>query len=248
MPLAVKIDKKNVIVLISFTCKVANCIMISFAALPMLMGLYPFDPISKGRDRSPNKAPGAIFTNVALTQGPDGRPNSAVKLLGIPNSYIQIPNNGKLRATAALSILVWVKPQDTAGPIVNYNIGPTWETRLWLKNPKTLLAQYVKVGGSLTPAVSKTALSQNAWNFVGTTYDGMFARLWVNGKNVATRRIGHILLSTNGPIRIGTKIGDPRYFKGAVSCVQLYRVALHEKQIKRAMKQCIRREYIPPLA
>lgn len=220
------------------------CNMFSFVALPMLMGLYPFDPISKGRDRSPNKAPNAIFSNVVLTQGPDGRPNSAVKLLGLPNSYVQIPNNGKLRATTALSIFAWIKPQGNAGPIINYNVGPAWETHLWLKNSKTLLARYVKVGGGFTPSVSKTVLSQNAWSFVGTTYDGTFERLWVNEKNVATRKIGSIRLSTNGPIRIGAKIGDPRYFKGAVACVQLYRVALHKKQIRRAMKRCIRSKYL----
>ena len=218
--------------------------MLYFAALPMLMGLYPFDPISKGRDASPNKAPNAKFINVALTQGPDGRPNAAVKLFGLPNSYVQIPNYGKLRATGALSIFAWIKPEGTAGPIVNYNVGPAWETHLWLSNAKTLLARYVKVGGGFTPAVSKTALSQNVWNFVGTTYDGTFARLWVNGKNVATRKIGSIRVSTNGPIRIGAKIGDPRYFKGAIACVQLYRVALHKKQIKRAMKRCMRREFV----
>lgn len=217
--------------------------MFSFAALPMLMGLYPFDPMSKGRDRSPNKAPSAKFKKVALSRGPDGRPNSAVQLLGLPNSYVQIPNNGKLRATSAVSIFAWVRPQGIAGPIVNYNLGPGWETHLWQKNRKTLFARFVKVGGVFTPPVSKTALKFNAWNFVGTTYDGKYARLWVNAKNVATRKIGSIRLSTNGPIRVGAKIGDPRYFKGAVACIQLYRVALHKKQVKRAMKRCMRREY-----
>ena len=207
------------------------------------MGLYPFDPISKGRDVSPNKAPNAKFINVALTQGPDGRPNSAVKFFGLPNSYVQIPNNGKLRANRALSMFAWIKPQGNAGPIINYNVGPAWETHLWLKNPRTLLARFVKIGGVFTPAVTKTALRQNAWSFVGATYDGNFARLWVNGKNLATRKIPRIRLSTFGPIRIGAKIGDSRYFKGAVACVQLYRVALHKKQIKRAMKGCMRRKF-----
>ena len=206
------------------------------------MGLYPFDPISKGRDVSPNKAPNAKFINVALTQGPDGRPNSAVKFFGLPNSYVQIPNNGKLRANRALSMFAWIKPQGNAGPIINYNVGPAWETHLWLKNPRTLLARFVKIGGVFTPAVTKTALRQNAWSFIGATYDGNFARLWVNGKNLATRKIPRIRLSTFGPIRIGAKIGDPRYFKGAVACVQLYRVALNKKQIKRAMKGCMRRK------
>lgn len=207
------------------------------------MGLYPFDPISKGRDRSPNKAPTAIFRKVGLTRGPDGRPYSAIVLRGLPNSFIQIPNKGKLRATSAISIFAWIKPKISTGPVINYGIGPAWETHFWLKNSKTLFARYVKEGGVLTPPVSKAVVKQNAWSFVGTTYDGMFARLWVNARNVATRKIGRIRLSTNGPVMIGAKNGDPRYFKGAIACIQLYRVALHKKQVKRAMRQCMRREY-----
>ena len=217
--------------------------MFPFAALPMLMGLYPFNPISRGRDMSPNKAPGAKFSNVGLTKGPDGLPSSSVELRGVSNSFIQIPNQGKLRATSVISIFAWIKPNGISGPIVNYGVGPAWETHLWLLNSKTLFARYVKVGGALTSPVSKSVLRRNAWSFVGTSYDGTYARLWVNARNVATRKIGRIGLSTNGPIRIGAKIGDPRYYKGAIACVQLYRFALHQKQVERAMKQCIRREY-----
>lgn len=209
----------------------------------MLMGLYPFDPISRGRDKSPNKAPAAVFQNVRLSPGPDGQPYSAIMLRGLPNSFIQIPNKGKLRASSAISIFAWIKPKVSTGPIINYGIGSAWETHLWLKNSKTLLARYVKEGGVLIPPVSKAVLKQNAWSFVGTTYDGMFARLWVNARNVATRKIGRIRLSTNGPIMVGAKNGDPRYFKGAIACIQLYRVALNKKQVKRAMRQCMRREY-----
>lgn len=210
----------------------------------MLMGLYPFDPISKGRDRSPNKSPKALFSNVALTKGPDGRPNSAVKLRGLPNSYVEIPNNGKLRTTNSISMFAWIKPQGKAGPIINYGRGPAWETHLWTTSPKMLFVRYVKKGGAPTRAVAKAALKRNVWNFVGTTYDGTDATLWVNGRKVASRKIGSIRLSTIGPIRIGAKIGDKRYFKGAVACVQLYRVALQKKQIKRAMKRCMRRKYL----
>lgn len=208
------------------------------------MGLYPFDPISKGRDRSPNKAPKARFTNVKLARGPDGRPNAAVKLLGLPNSFVEIPNSKKLRTTNAISMFAWIKPEGPAGPIINYGRGPAWETHLWLTAPTTLFVRYVKVGGAATPAVSKATLAQKVWSFVGTTYDGTYATLWVNGKKVASRKIGSIRLSTVGPIRIGAKIGDTRYFKGDVACVQLYRVALQKKQIKRAMRRCMRREYL----
>lgn len=210
----------------------------------MLMGLYPFDPISKGRDRSPNKAPKAVFNNVRLTRGPDGRPNAAVYLIGTPDSYVEIPNNGKLRTSNAISMFAWIKPKGgSPGPIINYNRGPAWETHLWVTAPKTLFVRYVKVGGIDTPSLSKAKLRQNVWNFVGSTYDGTYATLWVNGKKVASRKIGSVKLSTSGPIRIGAKVGDPRNFKGAVACVQLYRVALQKKQVIRAMKRCIRREY-----
>ena len=66
------------------------------------------------------------------------------------------------------------------------------------------------------------------------------ATLWVNNRPVVRTNIGRIRLATNRPVRMGAKIGDQRYFRGRVSCVQVYSVALNRKQIMNAAKRCFK--------
>ena len=68
------------------------------------------------------------------------------------------------------------------------------------------------------------------------------ATIWVNNRPVVRTNIGRIRLATNYPIRMGAKVGDQRYFRGRVSCVQVYSVALKRKQIIRAAKKCFKRK------
>ena len=76
-------------------------------------------------------------------------------------------------------------------------------------------------------------LKLGKWSQVGASYDSNtgVAQLWHDGKMVKSRNIGQIELLTNAPIRIGAREWDSRYFKGKVSCVQIYDVALKEEQI-----------------
>ena len=68
------------------------------------------------------------------------------------------------------------------------------------------------------------------------------ATLWVNNRPVVRTNIGRIRLATNRPVRMGAKIGDRRYFRGRVSCVQVFSVALNRKQIINAAKRCFKRK------
>lgn len=54
---------------------------------------------------------------------------------------------------------------------------------------------------------------------------------------VKSRNIGQVELLTNAPIRLGAREGDDRYFKGKISCVQIYDKALKEEQIGE-LKHC----------
>ena len=73
----------------------------------------------------------------------------------------------------------------------------------------------------------------NKWNQVGASYNRKtgVAQLWHDGKMVKSRNIGQIELFTNADIRIGARDGDKRYYKGKISCLQIYDEALREEQI-----------------
>ena len=145
-----------------------------------------------------------------------------------------------------MTVLAWVLHLGEAGPIFNYNRGPRWGVHLWMTKPRQFFARFVRRDGRFTtPLVTHgNNVRYKAWNYVGATYDGNtgMATLWVNNRPVVRSNIGRIRLATNRPVRMGAKIGDRRYFRGRVSCVQVYSVALNRKQIIEAAKRCFKRK------
>ena len=133
-------------------------------------------------------------------------------------------------------MLCWVYPENTDGPIFNYKItGWPWAVHFWMHSGKLygVLSQrnYVVIYPWLLtyPVV---ALSQ--WHYVGFTYSRItgMGKLWLDGQRVLQRNIGAGLsLSTQDNVRMGAIENDGRYFKGRITAMQIYDVALTEDQI-----------------
>lgn len=214
--------------------------------LPRIVAIYPLDEQYQGRDISKNRNPTGRLVGVRTGPGPDGWPNTATEFFGNANSYIEISNTGKLDTSRSITVLAWVLHLGQAGPIFNYNPGPQWGVHLWMTKPRQFFARFVKRNGRFTtPLVTHgNNVRYKAWNYIGATYDGNtgMATLWVNNRPVVRTNIGRIRLATNRPVRMGAKIGDRRYFRGRVSCVQVYSVALNRKQIINAAKRCFKRK------
>lgn len=214
-------------------------------ALPLVVAIYPLDKLKQGQDISGNRSPTGKLVGVKSAPGPDGRSDGATQFLGNANSYIDIPNtNAKLDAMASMTILAWVYHEGISGPIFNYRRGPGWGVHLWLVTPRTLFVRFLRRDGKFTAPLSGTRirLRYRAWNYVGATYDYRtgIARLWLNARLIAEKKIGRHRLATNYPVRIGARVRDSRYFKGRISCVQIFSKALNSGQIKAAAKTCFR--------
>ena len=54
--------------------------------------------------------------------------------------------------------------------------------------------------------------------------------------------MGHIYLATQHPVRIGSVKGIPQYFRGRVTCLQIYGMALNPSQIATIKKKCAARD------
>ena len=54
--------------------------------------------------------------------------------------------------------------------------------------------------------------------------------------------MGHIYLATQHPVRIGAVKGIPQYFRGRVTCLQIYGMALNPGQIATIKKKCAARD------
>ena len=205
--------------------------------------VYPLSSSTGARDISTNGNPPGRRVYVRFTPGPDGVRGTATSFYGRANSYIEFPNRGRLDTRRSITLIAWIRHLGRAGPIFNY-MPNGWGVHFWMINPRTLFARFTRRRGRrFTPAVSSRTVRYRAWNYVGCTYDYRtgIARLFVGNRFVASRRIGRIRLATNYPVRMGARIGDGRYFRGSISCMQVYKKALTAGQILARRKRCFKR-------
>ena len=214
--------------------------MLSFAVpLPRTLAVYALDGVRRGKDISRSRNPTATLMGVGSGPGPDGRRDGSLRFYGRRNSYVEIPNTGRLDARYSITILVWVYHEGVSGPIFNYN-PRGFGVHLWMTGRRELFVRFVRRSKGFTTAIKSRRIKYKAWNYVGATYDGRtgIATLYINSRRVVYRRIGRIQLSTNYPIRLGARVGDRRYFRGRLFCAQIYSVALNRKQLNAAKRKC----------
>lgn len=209
--------------------------------LPSTLAVYPLDRKRKGNDISDSRNPSADFNSVGYNEGPDGRRFGSVEFSGQSNSYVIIPNNGKLDARYSITILVHVFYQGGSGPFFNYN--PEKKGLLLRMISATKLEVEIIDRNRRTSVKLQTpgrVFQREAWNYVGVTYSErrQFLSIWVNLKLVATKRVGRVELDTGYPIRLSGYKNSNNYFRGRLFCLQLYGVALSGEKIKEAMKKC----------
>ena len=212
------------------------------------LAIYPLNR-RKGYREVLRRAPTARGVRVRFAPGPDRRPGGSVFFFGKPNSYVEIKNRagGPLdagRRGGSITLGAWVYNLGGAGPIIHYKPNG-WGVHFWYVTSKTLFVRFTRRGSlRSTPALATRRNMRKGWNFVAATYRRRTgtARLFVNNKFVARKRIGRIRLATNYPVRLGARKGDRRYFKGQIACVQFYNRALTARQLRRQSRLCVRGE------
>lgn len=209
-----------------------------FIGFPRIVAFYPLSRKTRGRDISSSQNPEGKLHNVRSAPGPDGLPDGSYYFYGTKTSYIDFPNNGKLDSRYSLTLLAWVYPEGS-GPIFHFAPGGV---RFWVVRPNTLFVRFVRRTGRPTQQLISRTLIPKQWNYVGASYDEKtgIATLWRNSQPVKSVFIGRIRLATNRPVRMGALPRDLRYFRGRISCMQVYSVPLSGPEIKRAERVCFR--------
>lgn len=230
-----------------FVCTLPKSACISIFFYPPAVGragaVYPLSSSTRGKDVSTNGNPPGRRGYVRNTRGPDGVPGTATYFYGRANSYIQFPNRGRLDTRRSITLLAWIKHLGRAGPIFNY-MPNGWGVHFWMVTPRTLFARFTRRRGRRsTSALTSRTVRYRTWEYVGAEYDygTGIARLFVRNRFVASRRIGRIRLATNYPVRMGARIRDRRYFRGSISCLQVYKKALTAGQILARRTRCFKK-------
>ncbi|KAL9971321.1 hypothetical protein ACROYT_G023832 [Oculina patagonica] len=202
--------------------------------VPDPIAFYPLNSKYDTREIE-NRQPQGTPVGVSLAAGPNGKAGGSYQFTGQANSYIEFPNNGGLDVQRSITMLCWIYPENTAGPLFNYKASGSWGIHMWMVSPGKLFARFTKRDYQFTSAlISNHVVALNQWHYVGASYDHNtgIASLWLDGEQVLQQNIGAgLTLATQDKVRMGVKTGDSRYFKGQIAAMQIYNVALTEEQI-----------------
>ena len=198
---------------------------------PVPIALFPLNSKFGTRDLSSNQNAAGIPSNVELAPGPFGEPNGSYQFSGKLSSYIELPNSGGLDARKSLTLLAWVFPENSDGPIFNYGTN-YFGVHLWVAGDR-LFARFSSRAGVFAERLISNSWQRDTWYYVGTSYDYQSGvhKLWIDGKVFDRQAIGTMELRTEIAVRMGVLTGDGRFFKGRISCMQVYDHALTENEI-----------------
>ena len=202
-------------------------------SVPEPIAFYPLNGKYKTGEIK-HRLPEGTLGGVNLAAGHKARAKGSYQFLCQADSYIEFPNNGGLDAKDSITILFWMYPQNTSGPIFSYKTSNPWGIHMRMESGK-LLAHFTHRNYQHTPQlITDQPLQLNQWHQVGWSYDyetGM-ASLWLNGKHVVQQNIGvGIPLATQDNVILGATGGDGPYFQGRITAMEIYNVALSKKQI-----------------
>ncbi|MBK8089173.1 MAG: gliding motility-associated C-terminal domain-containing protein [Chitinophagaceae bacterium] len=221
-----------------------------------LMAHYPFN--GNANDVSGNNN-NPVFNNATLTADRVNNPNSAYKFNGI-NNYIQIPNSPTLNMSSSITLAAFVKTtgfyygtcHGNAILMKGLDAAPTTTFRLRFGDemysngtnctyspPDTIHQNYSGHGagaaGGYTPYVTK-----NEWVSVIYTYDGTYAKLYINCQLVLNNFSPGYNFSNTHDLFMG-KMDDPTFpywFNGEMDDVRIYNRAINEDEVKAIVGSC----------
>ena len=184
-----------------------------------------------------------ISPRVQVAPGVDDIDGGSLELAGTYDSFIEIPNmwGGFADAGRSITLLAFVYPTGSGGPILSYDIYG-FGVQLWHEGfygeMGVLTVYFIRRDlMECAPPLGAPVLNMNAWNFIGVSYDhdsGM-ARLWHSGNEVAALSIGNNFdLATQFFIRIGALASSWQgcYFAGRISHLHIYAEALTVDNIR----------------
>ena len=214
-----------------------------FSDVPLPVALFSLRGTNGTVDRSPNGAIKAVSNNVKFAPGPYGRQNGSFYFSG-NRSDLKLIKSGQLDTRFSIGVFAWVLLDNSSGPIYTHEL-PNKYYGLSLQVSHSTLGIKVRYVDRKTHSsyllFKKNVLQAYSWNFIGTTYDyhtGV-ASIFVNNSIVMLNNIkAQMELATYSSVRIGAMKKQKVYFRGRISCLQVYDQALSVDQIIKLKTRC----------
>ena len=154
------------------------------------------------------------------------------------DAVVTVDDSPSLHLKGAMTLEAWVKPS---------TIGGDWRDVVYRGNDAYYLeassqADGLPVGGGgfngaggEGQVFGDDRLPTGAWSYLAVTYDGSMLRLYVDGKEVASKPQSGMLVASHDPLQIGGDHIFGQYFEGTIDEVRVYDVALAPDAIQNDM-------------
>jgi len=99
------------------------------------------------------------------------------------------------------------------------------------------VAAFLNIGGgqqNYHEAYSDDILELNRWHHLAMTYDGSILKAYLDGREVAAKKIDEERVPGSTPLDIGRRQDGYIYFSGRIDEVRLYNRALSAKELKKS--------------
>ena len=211
-----------------------------FLAVPEPVAFYPLNARYKAAEKE-NRQTNGFLGDVAITNGPYNEPGGAYMFYGTVSSYIEFPNKEGLDTRFSMSLMCWVEPGGQAGPLFSYGVS-NWGVLMGIMGSK-LFIRIVERNSSkqLTLIRSPEILPVGKWVHVAASYDHSSGSnsMYINGHLIASHNIGrgYQIATNTQKVRMGSRSVGDENFKGKITEMKVYDVALNETQIKTSIRQ-----------
>jgi PKD repeat protein len=169
-----------------------------------------------------------------------GRFGKALSFNGT-SSWVTVNDSASLDLTIGMTLQAWVFPTVALSgwPDIIIKEQPAGATYYLSASGNTS----TPVTGVFTAVINRlqapARLPANTWTHVAATYDGLNQRLYVNGKQVASRAQSGALKVSANPLRIGGNSIWGDYFRGMIDEIRIHNRALSELEIQANMMSAV---------
>ncbi len=193
---------------------------------------------------------GTAYGTLTPTADHNGNPNAAYYFNGT-DSYVEVPDAPSLNPTTQISISVWFCPVSFVGtgndpiidkpftsfalPAYQYHFGVTGND-YW--NLPSKIGFDISTNNILGGAVSPINFYQpgNWYHLVGT-YDGSYAKLYVNGALITSNSTSGTLKDYSQNIYIGKYGNSNNFLPGSINELRIYNRALSQTEVTSLYQQ-----------
>lgn len=196
-----------------------------------LIAYYPL--AGNGNDLSGNELNGNLVGGVS-NSGFDGMPSEAHFFNGTTH-YMEVPSTSKLNLTEAITISLWLNPDnlpDRESFLISHG---SWQNR-WKASiiPEKKIRWTVNTSSGISDLDSETLLTTDTFRQVSMTYDGQYMILYLDGELEAFSEMEGQLRTTGIPLLLAQSLpGEQAYnFRGTLDEVKIFDYAITPEAAK----------------